>query len=450
MMHNLPVRLWLAIPVAVTLLVFLLLVLVGKVPLSYNIRNLTVRWRTTLLTSLAFTLVIGLMIVMLAFVNGLYELTQQSAVPGNIVILSDGAFDESMSNLGNASSSSPIYFMTQEQREQLATDDEGNPLVSLEAYIVVAQPIIIDGKPNGRRRFLQLRGLSDPAMTAKVHNLKMHPGGKWYSEAGVQPIERTETGEPTSEQAIQAVVGEGIARELGKDHYHRALQVGDFFEARDRKWIVTGILHSAGSTFDSEVWAKMQIVGPFGKEQWTTCIARVKDKDHALEMAKELTKTVKEVQVQVQREIDYYDKLNTTNFQFLLATAVVTVIIGIGGVFGVMNTMFAAISQRSKDIGVMRILGYARRQILISFFLESLFIALVGGVLGCALGYMANGLTATSIVSGGGGGKSVVLKLVVDANILTGGILFALFMGAAGGLIPALSAMRLRPLESLR
>jgi len=449
-MHNLPVKPWLVIPVVATLVVFVLLLLLGKVPLSYNIRNLTVRWRTTLLTALAFTLVIALMTVMLAFVNGLYALTKNSAVPANVVILSDGALDESMSNLGNASASSPIYFMTQAQRDQLAVDEQGNPLVSLEAYIVVAQPIIIDGKPNGRRRFLQVRGISDPAMTARVHNLTLHPGSKWLSEAGVQPIERNEKGERTAEQAIQAIIGEGIARELGKDKYHRPLQIGDYFEARDRKWVVTGILHSAGSTFDSEVWAKMQIVGPFGKEQWTTCIARVKEADNAGDLARELTKTVKEVQVVAQREVDYYEKLNTTNLQFLFATVFVTVVIGIGGVFGVMNTMFAAIAQRSKDIGVMRILGFGRRQILISFFLESLFIAIVGGVLGCAVGYMANGLTASSIVSGGGGGKSVVLKLVVDANILTGGILFALFMGAAGGLIPALSAMRLRPLESLR
>src|SRR5262249_45821967 len=156
----------------------------------------------------------------------------------------------------------------------------------------------------------------------------------------------------------------------------------------------------------------------------------VKQVEAAGELARELTRTVKEVQVAAQRELDYYDKLNATNLQFLFATAVVTVIIAIGGIFGVMNTMFAAIAQRSKDIGVMRILGFTSLQMLISFFLESLFIALVGGLLGAAIGYLANGWTATSIVSSGAGGKSVVLKLVVDANILLGGILFALFMGA--------------------
>jgi putative ABC transport system permease protein len=130
---------------------------------------------------------------------------------------------------------------------------------------------------------------------------------------------------------------------------------------------------------------------------------------------------------------------------------IVALIMAVGGVFGVMNTMFAAISARTRDIGVLRILGFARWQILMSFFLESLVIALIGGALGCALGSLADGWEASSIVSGGqGGGKSVLLKLVVDANIVSAGMLFTLLMGGVGGLLPALSAMRLRPLEALR
>ena len=123
----------------------------------------------------------------------------------------------------------------------------------------------------------------------------------------------------------------------------------------------------------------------------------------------------------------------------------------IGGVFGVMNTMFAAVSQRIKDIGVLRLLGYARGQILVAFVMESLLIALIGGVLGVALGSLADGLSATSVVSAGaGGGKSIVLKLTVDANILTSGLALAMAMGALGGFFPALAAVRLRALEALR
>jgi len=128
------------------------------------------------------------------------------------------------------------------------------------------------------------------------------------------------------------------------------------------------------------------------------------------------------------------------------------VIMAFGGIFGVMNTMFAAISQRTKDIGVLRILGFGRRQVLVSFLLETMLIAFTGGVLGCALGSLAHGVTASSIISGGQGGfgKTVILRLVVDANTLAVGMMLTLVMGVAGGLLPALSAMRLRPLESLR
>ena len=124
----------------------------------------------------------------------------------------------------------------------------------------------------------------------------------------------------------------------------------------------------------------------------------------------------------------------------------------IGGIFGVMNTMFAAVAQRIKDIGVLRILGFKRWQVLVSFLLESLVIALAGGLLGFGFGSLCNGWTATSVISQrpGGGGKTVMLRLVVDAQVLMAGAIFTLVMGRLGGLIPALSATRLKILDTLR
>jgi ABC-type antimicrobial peptide transport system permease subunit len=432
-------------------LLFTMLLTFGRVPIGYNLRNLVVRWKTTLMTALSFTLVVALMTVMLAFVNGLYQLTGNAAVPGNLVLLSDGAIDESMSNLGNASSSNPIYFLNEEQKQYVERDDQGRPLVSLEAYMVAAQPIPETSGTGRRRRFLMIRGLSDPAMTARVHRLRLQPGGAWFSEAGVQPVGGSQGGSESKDQAIQAVLGAGIAREMGNDVYKRPLQPGDIFEIGQRTWVVTGVLDSAGSTFDSEVWTKMQIAGPmFGKENWTTCILRTTVPDRGREVAEALTKEVKNPKIMAQTEEDYYSKLNSTSLQFLIAIVVVTGILAVGSIFGIMNTMFAAISQRTKDIAMMRIVGFSRFQMLASFFLESLFIAAAGGLLGCALGYLANGWTASSMVSSGMGGRSVVLKLIVDGPLLGSDMLFTLTMGALGGLLPALSAMRLRPLESLR
>ena len=116
-----------------------------------------------------------------------------------------------------------------------------------------------------------------------------------------------------------------------------------------------------------------------------------------------------------------------------------------------MNTMFAAIRQRTKDIGMLRTLGFARWQILVSFLVESLLIAALGGLFGCALGYLANGVTTNSVVGTNGGGmKRVAFRMVVDDTALAAAVLFTLVMGLVGGLLPAWSAMRLKPLEALR
>ena len=130
-----------------------------------------------------------------------------------------------------------------------------------------------------------------------------------------------------------------------------------------------------------------------------------------------LPRTYAKANIAPQVEKEYYASLSETNQQFLFAIIFVTAVMAVGGIFGVMNTMFAAISNRVKDIGVLRILGYARWHILVSLLLESLVIALLGGLLGCALGSLANGTTVNSVVGGsGGGGKFVVLELVVDTN----------------------------------
>jgi putative ABC transport system permease protein len=407
------------------------------VPLRYNLRNMTVRWPITLLTGMAFILVIGLMTVMLAFVNGLYKLTQGSGQPGNVMILADGATDELFSNLGTSD-------ITQlGTRDDIVRDEDGNKLVSWETYVVVNQPIANAVKGGRMRRFLQVRGVQDPVLSGRVHNLPLHEGGAWFSE--VQDL-------PDGTKAIQAVLGEGMAREMGKDRNKATLERGDVFDLGPRKWVVTGVLKSSGSTFDSEIWAKQSRVGEmFGKPSFTTVVLRTADAGTAKTVADDLTKNYKTPAVSAQTEKEYFEKLNNTNAQFLYSVIFIVIIMAVGGVFGVMNAMFAAVSQRTKDIGVLRILGYTPLQVLMSFFLESLILAVLGGLLGCAIGSLCHGFTASSIAgSGAGGGKSVVLKLVVDQYILATGLGFALVMGALGGLVPALSAMRLKPLESMR
>ncbi len=531
-----PVEVLLGLLIAVVVFTALLL-LINRVPLSYNVLNLFVRWRNTALTGLAFMLVIGLLTMMLGFVNGMYALTQKSGQPGNVLVLAEGATDESFSNLGFSDLSDL------ENQPGVVREADGRTLSSRETFLVANQPIENPQPGRPKRRFLQVRGIDDPERSARVHRLELLPGGGWFSEAGVRDVEGQ-----TGPSLVEVVVGHGIAGELGADRTaaeqaraknRERLDVGDSFRVGERTWLVVGVLAQSGSTYDSEVWAKQSLIGPmFGKSTVTTLVVRtapdrqlveqllttpaiavpspVEEQpsaadDSAPEKTAEpqptklqpvvLSKAARKilaqriaaipadapqqpvpldglpqsdqdalVQASARRyetflkteyeksavaprlETEYFQSLSSTNLQFLVAIIVVTLIMSLGGIFGVMNTMFASVSQRTKDIGVLRLLGYKRWQILVSFLLESLVLAFLGGLAGCALGWLADGWTANSVVSSGpgGGGKFVVLRVTIDTLVTLVGMLLAMAMGFLGGLIPSLSAMRLTALKALR
>jgi ABC-type antimicrobial peptide transport system permease subunit len=498
------------------------LLLVGRVPIRYNLRNLVVRWPMTLLTALAFTLVIGLLTVMLAFVSGMSRLTDDSGHAENVVVLADGATDESYSVL-NFTDSSDI-----DHEPGVAIADNGKPLCSKEVYllatmtvrpregktkaesmsgivkkILVGEDRLVVTPPEGddlliqlseggkvyandvlvqlenlkpgdtvwlayeirnkariaseirgsdRRRFVQIRGVEDPEIAAQVHGLELLPGGKWFSDRGVEQLATSESAkEPDT--AVQVVLGEGVAKVIGPDLNKPTLEVGDVFELGLRKWKVVGILKTVGTVFGSEMWAKRAYVGElFGKPYTISSVTiRTASPEAASELAEHLKTDFKKAKLNALTETEYYSQQRTFLVILLTAIIILTVFMAMGGIFGVMNTMFAAISHRTKDIGMLRILGYARWQVLVSFLLESVAIAVVGGLAGCALGSLLHGLSATSVVgSPQTFGKSVVFRLTVTGDTIAIGIILTLLMGLCGGLLPALAAMRQRPLEALR
>src|SRR5438067_1321043 len=402
MNNTLPSLLALYIPLGAIAVVLVLLMLTRKIPFQYSVRNLLVRWKTTVMTAVAFTVVVLLLTVMVAFVGGMNRVVARSAHPGNVLVLSDGATDEVFSNL-------PINDATEIEHQPGVVWQKGRALSSREVYICINQPTT---GPDGRskHRFLQIRGVEDPDIAAQVHELELLPGGQWLS-------------------------------------------VGDTFELGPRRWLVVGIMRAPGSAFGSEIWAKRSIVGEtFGKQNlYTSLVLRADDAASAKALADRLTHQYKKSALQATTEAEYYSKLSESAEQILSAVFLVASIMAVGGVFGIMNTMFAAIAQRASDIGVLRSIGFARCQRLATFLHESLTISLIGGGLGCILGYFVNGISASTMVGSNDGiPKSVVFEMVVDPNTVALGFLFTLLMGGLGGLLPALAAMRQRPLESLR
>ncbi len=436
----------------------ILLALLNRVPISYNLLNIVVRWKTVLLSVVVFTVVIGLLVGMLAFVNGMYAMTENSGRPGNVIVLAEGATDEAFSSL-------QFGDIQELALHELILKEGDKPLASWETYLIIVQPLyelrsgkplpgIAEGRPS--KRFLQVRGVVDPEISAAVHGMKLFPGGEWFSEAGVRQLN------PSDPSLVEVVIGWGIAGELGVDRSAELrrkakdpnrLMAGDTFPVGDKTWYVAGVMEATNTAFDSEVWAKQSYIGPlFGKSTWTTLFVRTANAKDAEKLVHFYNDEFSKTKVSARTEAAYFKGMSETNSQFLAAIVVITAIMSLGGIFGVMNTMFAAISQRTKDIGVLRLLGYKRWQIMVSFLLESLLVALIGGLLGCAIGSLSHGWTANSIVASGpgGGGKFVVLKLAVDSLVLSTGLLMALLMGFLGGLVPSLSAMRLTALEALR
>ncbi len=442
----------------------ILMLAIGRVPLAYNLRNLVVRWRITGLTALAFTVVVALLVALLAFVNGMYELNNGTGVPGNVIVLSEGSTDELFSNLGYGQKELRnvlTQYVTQDEngatletpaRVATMTGPDGREvyLSSQETFFVMNQAVPTRPGETPRRRFLQMRAIRDPLVAAKVHQIGLYPGGQWFSSTGVEPG-------PDGTSYIQCVLGEGSAATLGEDEGKPRLEPGDTFRLGDMNWIVSGIMQSAGKTFGSEVWVSDVdlVTKPFGKNGKPTTIVLRAEPDTpeaAKAIAYHLQFRYDVIKLKAFQEQAYYAELTKTNETFLTYIVAVAVIMAIGGVFGVMNTMFASIAARIKEVGVLRILGFKRWQILISFMLESLLISFLGGLLGCALGYLANFFEAKSTLSGGGGGggKSVSLHLMVDYQTIAAGMLFTLVMGRLGGLVPALSALRLKILDSLK
>jgi hypothetical protein len=450
MTYHVPAWVSLAAPLAVAAALLASLLVIGRIPLVYNLRNLMVRWKTTLLTALAFTVVIALLMVMHAFASGIGRLSEGSGQPANVIVLSDGATDEMYSNLPVNETSDLAL------QEEVLRDATGRPLCSQEVYVSINQPTT-DPEGHTKYRFLQIRGIEDASRSAAVHGLELLPGGTWFSSAGVQAArsagDRASDSVPFEDTFIEAVIGEGLARELGSDRKLPSLDVGDVITVGPRQWVIVGIMKGASSTFGSEIWGKrQQVADVFGKKDvYTSVVLRTGGAQEAKELAENLSRNYKKVPVSAMTEPDYFAKMANANQQLLGAIYFVAGIMALGGVFGVMNTMFAAIRQRTADIGVLRILGFARWQVLASFLLESLLIAALGGGLGCALGCLVDGRTTSSVVGTEGGAfKRVAFQMVVDSNTLSAAVLFTLVMGLLGGLLPAVSAMRLKPLESLR
>jgi ABC-type lipoprotein release transport system permease subunit len=225
--------------------------------------------------------------------------------------------------------------------------------------------------------------------------------------------------------------------------------IGDRIRLQQRDFKVVGRFASGGSAFESEIWGDAAVLGPaLDREGFQTVVYRMKDPSQFAAIKRELEADPR-LGVQVKREQEFYAEQSGAFTALITGIgAFITVIMAVGAVFGAMNTMFATVGSRRREIATLLVLGYSPWSVMTSFIVESVFLAMIGGAIGCLLALPINGIT-TSTTNFQSFSEMAFAFRVTPAVLLTG-FLFSVLLGLVGGFLPALRAARSPLSASLR
>ena len=363
------------------------------------------------MTVSGFALVTTALVLMLACLNGVEAVCTTSGQPQNVIVLSFGSTDEILSRL------SAVDAMQIEAVRGIGRDSSGRLMSSREVFLVVQSSPDLEQDES----FLQVRGVTKSALV--VHPQVRLVAGRMF-QAGNSEL----------------IVGRGVKRSRG-------LKLGDQLWLARKNWTITGVF-SADGALESEVWGDSnEITSHFRRTgSYTSLVLRTENEAQAVELVQRL-RSNRALRTQSLTEREYYAR-QAAPLAVIRGTAWgMALVMALGAVFGIMNTMYAAIGERVKDIAVLRILGFSRIQILFAFLLETMLITAAGIGIGLLIGSATNGLTVSSAI--GTTGLEVEFAFKVDARVVVQSTVVVLAMGIAGGLIPALSAIRVRAVEVL-
>jgi putative ABC transport system permease protein len=383
------------------------------IPIAYNLRNLVVRKTTTLMTALGIALTVAVLLAVLSLVNGLRATLGTSGDPLHVLVLRKGSDSEVVSNFTRT------QFQDLKFKPGIATGRDGQPLASLEVVTVINLANV--DNPNGVN--LTVRGL--PPAGIEMRPAVHIASGRWF-QAGQREV----------------VVGASVAKRFPEAHLGGTVRFGR------GNWNVVGVMDAARGEADSEIWGDLnQVSADLQRiEVLSSALVEARDPVTAAALLNDLNADQR-LEVHALSEKEYY-ALQTAQAAPIEFTGVfVAIIMAFGSCFAAMNTMYAAVSRRAREIGTLRVLGFSQASILFSFFIESLMLATLGGLLGCLLVAPLNGLT-TAV--GNANFAEMAFDFRVTPKIMAEGILFALVMGTVGGMFPARMASRKEILTALR
>ena len=383
------------------------------IPISYNLRNLIVRKTTTVMTALGIALTVAVLLAVLALVNGLRTAFQSSGNPLQILVLRKGSTAELNSGITRE------VFQDLKSLAGIARDS-AEPMASLEMVSVINLPSV--DSPAGMN--VTLRGILPMGVRMRDH-LTLQ-SGRWF-KAGQREV----------------VVGKSVSKR------YPGAQLGQKLRFGRGEWEVVGVMDGGQSAVNSEIFGDLnQISSDFNRaDALSSVLLRATDAATLPALINSLNDD-RRLGVSAQTEKAYYDSQTNSAAPLQFLGLFISIIMAVGSSFAAMNTMYAAVARRAAEIGTLRVLGFSRGSILFSFLIESLLLAILGGLAGCLLVIPLNNVTTGvgSFVTF----SEIAFNFRVSSSIMLIGIVFALVMGTIGGLFPARMAARKEILTALR
>jgi putative ABC transport system permease protein len=378
---------------------------IGNVPIAYNFRSIRERWTSTIVAVLGIAGTVGVFVAMLSLARGFKATLVASGSPGNALVMRAGSSSEMMGGI-------TLESVKVVQDAPGVAHDSSGPLVTQEVVGVMPFPLISTGTDAN----VQVRGVSPNVLEIRRF-VKMTEGRMF--QPGLSEL----------------VVGKNASRT------YQGLTLGNSVDFAGGHWKIVGVFDAGGSSFDSEVWCDGKLFNqvlhrPENIFQSVTVHLTSPDSFNTL---KDSLTTDPRLNVDVIREIDYYAKQSTVMTKLItILGGFVAAIMAVGAIFGALNTMYSAVSERGREIATMRALGFSTWNVLLSFLFEALLISFAGGILGCLVVLPLNGWTTNTMNFQTFSNIAFAFKITLDLLLM--GILFALVMGVLGGFFPAIRA----------
>ncbi len=383
---------------------------------SVNLRSLRARAGSSSVAVIGIAGVVLVFVAVLSIAEGVATTMKASGDPDTVLILRAGSDTEMTSGL--AGDQARLI----QDAPGIARDASGSPMTSPELFVVVDHPLKRSGSPAN----VPLRGVTEEAF--KVHkNLKIGEGRNF------QPGQN------------EIIAGRAASRQFVD------LTVGRQIKWGENTWTLVGIFDDGGSVSESELWCDVKVLQPAYRRgnSYQSVYARLASHDSFNELKDSLTSNP-QLQVTAMRAPEYYgSQTETLQTIVRIIGGIIGVLMGVGAVFGAIITMYTAVASRTREIATLRALGFGSVPVVLSVLVESVLLALAGGIVGGLIAYLAfNGYeTATMNFQSF---SQIAFKFAVTPSLLAKAQFYAILMGLVGGLLPAIRAARLPVVTALR